>query len=251
MPSTIELLSSARRADLRRALHQSIEPQIQGSRARAVVRYVYERTMLMSGGLDIDSQHFFRDTINDIAEALGESKRSIERTIKQLKELGLIQSITRWVTIATETGRAPRRVNFWTLGQSTLNQLCQWLGMADDAPAVMADDQLANVAELGTANVADPNKGTLDSSALDSNSLESSSEQPKTETVDQAKPQIQNSRPKHPIIRRKPPVDQLVIADRKRAEEEHANKSFEQRRAEIAAARASAPLLQRSGAGFG
>ena len=117
MPSTIELLGSARRADLRRALHQSIEPQIQGSRARAVVRYVYERTMLMSGGLDIDSQHFFRDTIGAIAKKLGESKRSIERTIKQLRDEGWICSVPRWVTLATETGRAPRRVNFWTLGQ--------------------------------------------------------------------------------------------------------------------------------------
>ena len=251
--ASLGLLSQEKASDLKKVLKTSVETFIKGAAERATVEYVFKRVLLMKrGGIEIDGVRWFHDRVKAISADIGESMRTTERVVADLRDQDLIVSQPRW---RTEKG-TPRRVNHWTLGERLINLLLIGFGLKTYGPAeppeapqavastaVMADDQPADMADHGPANLAVPNKETLLPSTA-SNSLlrvaapapqappEPTAEQPENRNEKQEQP----SPEKHGVRRVEPRFD--VMADRQKAEKAHQDTPVEQIEAGLALVRA-------------
>ena len=189
--SALQLLQEQKPAALKRAFEQAVKPRIQTARNRDLVRYVFDRVLLMKGGLELDGIKWFHDRVEAIAESVGEKLRTVERSINKLRQDELIRSQPQW---RTERGK-PRRVNHWTLGQQVIDWLLEALGLAVASTAVVAEDQPADMAEHGTANLAGPIEETrspstesIPRSRVPAPAPQASPEQPKGRKTPRPKP---------------------------------------------------------------
>ena len=169
--ASLALLRQEKASALQKVLKTSVETFIKGAAERSTVEYVFKRVLLMKrGGIEIDGIRWFHDRVKAISTSIGESLRTTERVVADLRVQGLIVSQPRW---RTEKG-SPRRVNHWTLGERFINLLLVGFGLKTYGPAeppeapqavacsaTTAGDPSADLADHGTANLAVPNKETL------------------------------------------------------------------------------------------
>lgn len=254
--ASLGLLSQEKASDLQKVLKTSVETFIKGAAERATVEYVFKRVLLMKrGGIEIDGVRWFHDRVKAISTDIGESMRTTERVVADLRNQDLIVSQPRW---RTEKG-SPRRVNHWTLGGRLINLLLIGFGLKTygpaeppEAPKAVAStaDTAAHhpavMADHGTANLAVPNKETLLPSTVSNPLLrvaapapqappEPTAEQPENRNEKGEQPE-QPSPEKHGVRRREPRFD--VMADRQKAEEAHQDTPVEQIEAGLALVRA-------------